>query len=119
MNTMSTASMMNVYGRRKASLTIHMLLSDGRVERASLPAKSQASGVARSTRGLCPTLVGGQPRITSPAAKPNNVIAQCADAEAWLRFSNHSDEGDSDEEAFGNDCVGIAACSGTAGVRRR
>ena len=28
-NTISTASMMNVYGRRKASLTIHMLLSDG------------------------------------------------------------------------------------------
>jgi putative membrane protein len=43
-------------------------------------------------RGLCPTQAGGQPRITLPAAKPNNVNAQCAVAEETLRFSNYNEE---------------------------
>src|ERR1700677_4701116 len=100
-----------------------MLLSDAAGKCASLPALSQASGVARSTRGLCPTQVGGQPRTTSPAAKPNNVIAQCADAEETLRFQITTRKEIRMRKllamiALAAPTASGAAASGTAGVRR-
>ena len=48
---MSTASMMNVYGRCRATLTIHMLYSGGRVRvrKVNLFSECGLSGAARST----------------------------------------------------------------------